>query len=80
MIGRIKRTGQKRAKICVVSVMMRGTIVELLHERHTSADSVNMSLEALAQHYGPEILRMCDEAAEEVKSPEEPARKKRKIV
>ncbi|KAH3755955.1 UPF0046 protein C25E10.12 [Pelomyxa schiedti] len=61
MIGRIKRTGQTRNKVRVVTVMMQGTIVELLHERHTSADTINISLEALAQRYSAEILRMCNE-------------------
>eukprot|EP01105_Mastigella_eilhardi_P017924 TRINITY_DN4131_c0_g1_i3.p1 TRINITY_DN4131_c0_g1~~TRINITY_DN4131_c0_g1_i3.p1 ORF type:complete len:1316 (-),score=266.82 TRINITY_DN4131_c0_g1_i3:26-3973(-) len=63
MVGRLKRTGQARRKIEVVTVVMRGTIVELLHERHTAADTVNLSLEALAQKYSADILRMCDSMA-----------------
>jgi hypothetical protein len=58
MVGRIRRIGQRRAVVSVTTVVMAGTIIELLHERHTSADTTNISLEALGERFEVDLLRM----------------------
>ena len=47
MVGRLRRIGQKRSVVSVITVVMAGSIVELLHERHSSVDQINISLEQL---------------------------------
>eukprot|EP00756_Hemistasia_phaeocysticola_P015966 Hpha_TRINITY_DN15445_c0_g6::TRINITY_DN15445_c0_g6_i1::g.175091::m.175091 len=56
MTGRLRRLGQRRSKIAHVTVYMSNTILSLLHERHQNVDTMNISLEQLAQRYGHEVL------------------------
>ena len=48
MRGRIKRMGQTRNKVTYITVYTQFSILELLHQRHTSVDMANASLEQLA--------------------------------
>eukprot|EP00727_Mastigamoeba_balamuthi_P005680 m51a1_g1731 hypothetical protein (1311) ;mRNA; f:148396-152416 len=58
MVGRLRRIGQARACVAVRTVVMAGTIVELLHERHSGVDQVNVSLEQLGDTYAKDLLEM----------------------
>ena len=56
LTGRLLRMGQKRSSINHITVMMRHTILELLHFRHKSVDTMNISLQSLGDKYGKEVL------------------------
>jgi hypothetical protein len=56
MRGRIRRIGQKRKEVRFVTVVMENSMLELLHERQKSVDSVNITLEALAKRFDVEVL------------------------
>lgn len=56
MRGRIRRIGQKRKEVIFCTVLMEHSMLELLHERQKSVDSVNISLEALAKRFDVEVL------------------------
>eukprot|EP00011_Vannellida_sp_DIVA3-517-6-12_P013194 CAMPEP_0114636566 /NCGR_PEP_ID=MMETSP0168-20121206/17052_1 /TAXON_ID=95228 ORGANISM="Vannella sp., Strain DIVA3 517/6/12" /NCGR_SAMPLE_ID=MMETSP0168 /ASSEMBLY_ACC=CAM_ASM_000044 /LENGTH=1272 /DNA_ID=CAMNT_0001848283 /DNA_START=143 /DNA_END=3962 /DNA_ORIENTATION=+ len=63
MTGRLKRIGQRRSRIFHVTVYMQHSILELLHQRHQSVDTMNLSLEALGDKYGVEVLRHLQDSA-----------------
>ena len=56
MVGRLRRIGQTRDRIEIVTVLMKGTILELLHRRHRTTDSTNLSLQQFAQSFTCEEL------------------------
>jgi hypothetical protein len=49
MRGRIKRVGQTRSRVTYITVYTQFSILELLHQRHSSVDMANASLEQLAE-------------------------------
>ena len=51
MEGRLKRIGQPRNEVLVLTVVWAGSILERWHEAHEAADRMNRSLEALADEY-----------------------------
>jgi len=64
MLGRLKRIGQCRPRINHMTVFMRGTILELLHRRHSCVDTMNITLEQLGDRYGTEVLRQIHDTTE----------------
>eukprot|EP00755_Sulcionema_specki_P011272 Sspe_Gene.755::Locus_254_Transcript_1_1_Confidence_1.000_Length_4159::g.755::m.755 len=56
MDGRIARIGQVRKEVHYRTVVMKDTILDLLHERQTRIDSANISLEQLARVYEASVL------------------------
>eukprot|EP00035_Acanthoeca_spectabilis_P027942 m.468490 g.468490 ORF g.468490 m.468490 type:complete len:1322 (+) comp27536_c0_seq1:111-4076(+) len=56
MEGRIRRLTQRREKVTYEVVYMRDTLMQLLHERQQRDDSVNHSLEQLAEEYDRSVL------------------------
>ena len=60
MRGRIRRIGQQRAQVKFVTVVMEHTMLELLHQRQTGVDSINISLEALAKSFDTVVLDVLD--------------------
>ena len=55
--GRLRRIGQIRKQVQFVTVAMEHSILQLLHERHSSVDNMNISLEQLGQTFGADVLR-----------------------
>jgi hypothetical protein len=55
MEGRIRRIGQIRSLLYHVTVVMKGTILEFLHERHQLADSANASIRSLADLFAVKL-------------------------
>ena len=53
--GRIRRYGQKRDMVHFVTVTIEHSILHLLHERHSSVDTMNMSLEQLGERFSKEM-------------------------
>ena len=49
--GRLRRIGQKRSQVRYVTVFMEHTILQLLHQRHSSVDGANVSLQQLAEKF-----------------------------
>eukprot|EP00658_Telonema_sp_P-2_P041167 TRINITY_DN29438_c0_g1_i1.p2 TRINITY_DN29438_c0_g1~~TRINITY_DN29438_c0_g1_i1.p2 ORF type:complete len:239 (-),score=68.65 TRINITY_DN29438_c0_g1_i1:232-948(-) len=54
--GRIRRIGQVRRSVEFVTVVMESSILQLLHERHSAVDSMNISLEQLGQSFSADVL------------------------
>jgi superfamily II DNA or RNA helicase len=52
--GRIRRIGQRRPIVRFVTVVMRSTVLEVLHARHSAVDDLNASLEQLAERFALE--------------------------
>eukprot|EP00656_Telonema_subtile_P002598 TRINITY_DN11173_c0_g1_i1.p1 TRINITY_DN11173_c0_g1~~TRINITY_DN11173_c0_g1_i1.p1 ORF type:complete len:736 (+),score=164.99 TRINITY_DN11173_c0_g1_i1:1933-4140(+) len=55
--GRLRRIGQVRETVQFVTVVMENSILQLLHERHSAVDSMNISLEQLGQTFSQDVLR-----------------------
>lgn len=58
LLERIGRIGQCREEVTALTVTMAGTILELLHERHSAVDLANATLEQLGEHFSSELLQM----------------------
>jgi hypothetical protein len=58
MEGRIRRLTQRREKVTYEVVFMRDTLMQLLHVRQQRDDSVNHSLEQLAEEYDRSVLEL----------------------
>lgn len=58
--GRLRRLGQAREEVTFTTVVMENSILHLLHQRHSSVDSMNISLESLGEKFGAEVLRGLD--------------------
>ena len=58
MRGRVCRIGQVRSEVVYVTVVMKNSMLQLLHERQQNADTVNISLEAIAKIFDAEVLGM----------------------
>jgi hypothetical protein len=56
MRGRIRRIGQVRKEVIFCTCVMEHTMLQLLHERQQSVDTLNISLEALAKHFDLAVL------------------------
>ena len=54
--GRLRRLGQVREQVSFTTVVMENSILHLLHQRHSSVDSMNISLEQLGETFGKEVL------------------------
>lgn len=54
--GRLRRLGQVREEVSFTTVVMRNSLLHLLHQRHSSVDSMNISLEQLGEKFGKEVL------------------------
>lgn len=58
MQGRLSRIGQQRRELRFVTVFMKGSILQLLHEKQLVAGNTNSSIQALGEKYCSEILKM----------------------
>ena len=58
--GRLRRLGQVREEVSFTTVAMRNSLLHLLHQRHSSVDSMNISLEQLGEKFGKEVLEGLD--------------------
>ena len=54
--GRLRRIGQTRKQVEFVTVVMEKSILQLLHERHSTVDNMNISLEQLGQTFQADVL------------------------
>ena len=55
--GRLRRLGQVREAVRFTTVVMEHSLLHLLHQRHSSVDSMNISLEQLGETFGAEVLK-----------------------
>ena len=58
--GRIHRMGQVRGEVEFVTVAMKYTLLQLLHEKQIGRDDLNLSLRSLGEGFSADILRMLD--------------------
>ena len=61
--GRLRRLGQVRKSVAVVTVVMEHSILQLLHTRHDAVDSMNISLQQLGDSFSVDVLRALDRSA-----------------
>lgn len=61
MQGRLSRIGQQRRELRFVTVFMKASILQLLHEKQLVAGNTNSSIQALGEKYCSEILKMAAE-------------------
>lgn len=54
--GRLRRIGQKRDRVTYATVVMQHSILELLHQRHSRVDLMNLTLQQLAEMFESELL------------------------
>ena len=64
--GRLRRLGQVREQVSFTTVVMENSILHLLHQRHSSVDSMNISLEQLGETFGKEVLEGLSLTAETI--------------
>ena len=48
---------QVRDSVRFTTVVMEHSLLHLLHQRHSSVDSMNISLEQLGEKFGAEVLK-----------------------
>jgi len=59
MLKRVWRLGQLRDAVQLITVYMKGTVLEKLYERQLGVDAYNLTFDALADQFEPdEILKM----------------------
>ena len=56
MRGRLRRLGQARSEVSFTTVVIEHSLLHLLHQRHSTVDSMNISLEQLGETFGTEVL------------------------
>merc|ERR1719510_948480 len=73
LFGRLMRMDQEFGQVCYVTVVPRRTILEVLHDRHTSDDAVQASIEKLGQRFGhlAEAMLQQDTVEQPVRVPAE---------
>ena len=58
--GRLRRLGQVRKAVSFVTVVMENSLLHLLHQRHSTVDCINISLEQLGMKFGADVLKGLD--------------------
>lgn len=58
MEGRLSRIGQLRRELRLVTVVMKGSILDVLLQNQLLAGNTNSSIQALGEKYGSEILKI----------------------
>ena len=52
-----RNPNQVRDSVRFTTVVMEHSLLHLLHQRHSSVDSMNISLEQLGEKFGAEVLK-----------------------
>eukprot|EP00746_Dinoflagellata_sp_MGD_P007999 gnl/MRDRNA2_/MRDRNA2_115939_c0_seq1.p1 gnl/MRDRNA2_/MRDRNA2_115939_c0~~gnl/MRDRNA2_/MRDRNA2_115939_c0_seq1.p1 ORF type:complete len:1300 (-),score=258.95 gnl/MRDRNA2_/MRDRNA2_115939_c0_seq1:153-4052(-) len=55
--GRLRRLGQVRKAVSFVTVVMEHSLLHLLHQRHSTVDCMNISLEQLGMKFEADVLK-----------------------
>jgi hypothetical protein len=54
--GRLCRISQKRKEVAFTTVFVENTILDLLHRRHSSIDTMNITLQQLGEQFAESVL------------------------